>query len=187
MHILAIGIKEFILESDLIKLIDEIHKKGGIAVLAHAVIYKKIPYEKLKNIDGVEVWNTRYEGRFSPSLKSLGVLKSFRKKNKEVLAYCGLDGHKKNEFGKIFTVIDTNELSQENILKALNVGRFYSSNNIINFNSRNDLSILKLAFFYVIRVPYNIGKVLRKIISITLNKIGIKPPEVLSNLIKRVF
>ena len=85
MHILAIGITEIIFESDLIKLIDRIHDKGGLAVLAHVVIYKNIPYGKLKNIDGVEVWNTRYEGRFSPSLKSLGILKSFRKKQKSFM------------------------------------------------------------------------------------------------------
>ena len=179
MHILGIGIGELLNPIELPALIYEIKKRGGLAVLAHVTYYDKIPYDKLIDLDGIEVWNSRYEGRFSPSLKSLEILKRFRKQNKEILAFGGLDLHKEHEFGRMSTLLNANELSLEGVLRALRKGEFHTSNGLIKFDSKKDPSLYKLFIFYIIRFPYAIGKTLRKFISITLNKIGIKPPKTL--------
>ncbi len=133
------------------------------------------------------MWNPRYEGRFSPSIKSLSILKKFRKQNNGILAFSGLDLHKKYEFGRISTLLNADGLSQESILKSLREGRFHASNGLINFDSKKDPSLHKLFIFYLIRFLYGVGRTLRTTISITLERIGIELPETLLKTLRRVF
>ena len=103
------------------------------------------------------------------------------------MAFSGLDMHKKYEFGKILTIAHTDELSHKSILIALKEGRFHTSNDLISFDSRDDPSLHKLFIFYIIRLPYWIGKVIRRVISITFHKLGIESPKILLKIFRRVF
>jgi hypothetical protein len=177
MHILAIGIKEYFAEQKLEKLIDRIHQLGGLAILGHISYYAQIPYERLKNLDGVEVWNPRYDSRFSPSRKSLRALEKFKKQNDKILAFTGLDLHEKQSWCNITSTVRADELQSEQIIKSLREGKFYSSNGFIKFNPTNDPSRVKKIIFIVTNAAYQIGNKLKRQGTKILYRAGIKHPN----------
>lgn len=184
MHILAIGVEEYPMESDLEKLIDRIHEKGGLAVLAHVLYYDRIPYEKLLKLDGIEAWNSRYDGRFSPSVKSLRILERFRTYSGGIKVFAGLDLHDKCAFGHITTMAFSDSLTKQNIMASLKDGRFYSTNGFIRLYPINDPSKSKKALFYLIRMPYGAFRKVLGYISRILRKIGVKTPKRISTTIR---
>ncbi len=171
MHILAIGIEEFIPESNLEELIKKMHEQGGLAVLAHVIFYDEIPYKRLYDLDGVEVWNTRYDRKFAPSVKSMSILRRFRKQKKDIMAFCGLDLHDKHVLGEMITVMRVNKLSKESIVDTLRAGRFHGSNGLISFSSRTDPSLVKLFIFSLIRFHYVVTRSLLIFFSLIYKKI----------------
>ena len=187
MHVLALGAESLFVETDLRRLIAKIHEDGGLAVLGHVAWYDKILYEKLGGLDGIEVWNPRYDGRLSPSLKALSVLNKFRIGKKKILAFGGLDMHEKTDFGRLSISVRAAELNREEILGAIKEGEFRTSNGLIGFDPLKDPSTHKLLIIYSIRLPYGIAKALRKAVSSILITIGVKPLKKASKIINRVF
>jgi hypothetical protein len=163
MHILAIGTTEIINESEPEKLVEKIKALGGLASLAHVVYYESIPYEKLKNLDGIEIWNPRYDSRFSPSLKALNILKRFREVNKNILAFSGLDLHKKSGIRSMITVIHTEVYSREDVIKALRTGGFHSKGQMMRFDPQKDPRNTGLPMIYCLTVVYCCAQTAKKI------------------------
>jgi len=163
-HIIALGIRgHFSQHKDVEDLINAIHNNGGIAILAHVSYYKEIPYEKLKNIDGIEVWNVRYDGRYAPSIKALRVLRKFKSLNNRIVAYGGLDLHNEHEFGKLSIVMEINDNKQidyDTILNLLKTGNFKVTNNliVINFNNISALSLMPIVILRLIHTPLHLTK-----------------------------
>jgi hypothetical protein len=187
MHILAIGVEEYFVENKLENLIDRIKERGGLAVLAHVVYYDSIPYERLVNLDGVEAWNARYDGRFSPSIKSLKILKRFRMLVGGINAFAGSDLHEKYSFGSVSSTIHLEGLNKKDVIDSLRTGMFYSSNGLIRLYPKNGPSRAKKAMFAVISIPFCILRKMRKIISRIIAKTGLKTPKGISKSIKTFF
>ena len=55
-HIIALGIKKNVKPADKEKVVKEVHKQGGIAVLAHP-FRMKYKVSSFQGVDGAEVWN----------------------------------------------------------------------------------------------------------------------------------
>ena len=68
-HILGYSLREFLPRTNPADVVEFIHDRGGIAVLAHPARYRgKWPAATvLERMDGIEAWNARYDGRFVPS------------------------------------------------------------------------------------------------------------------------
>ena len=187
MHVLAIGAGEYLIEDNLTNLMEKINKSGSLAVLAHAKYYEEIPYDKLSNLDGLEAWNSRYDGRYSPSKKSLFILAKFREQNKDLPAYCGLDMHKKHSFGALTTTVEADGLTKEKILEALKQKRFYSSGKYITFKAQGDPSTGKKIIFSSIEAAYSLANAGRKTASKIMTTFGIKTPRSVSKISKKIF
>jgi|WetSurMetagenome_2_1015567.scaffolds.fasta_scaffold26283_5 histidinol phosphatase-like PHP family hydrolase len=183
MHILALGVGALLDDSDLKSLIGMIHSRGGLALLAHVVYYDSIPYGKLEDLDGIEIWNPRYGSRFSPSVKSLGILKKFRKRNRDILALCGLDMHKRSDYCRIRTRVNVDGPSSEDVIKALRAGRFQSAGEIVFFDSRKGpgtgarLTIYALGAFY-----WSVKKAIY-----LFKAAGFRPPEKISRRARSII
>ncbi len=109
-HILAMGVLEDIKARDTDEVVEEVHDKGGIAVLAHPFRFMK---PNVRKIDAVEVINAR----------------SFPSQNERARKYAmernlpetaGSDSHYLWSLGKAYTVIDADnwEDALEEILKG---------------------------------------------------------------------
>ena len=125
-HILGYGITKRIRTSSMEELVDGIHEAGGIAVLAHppAGSINLIGAIKTK-LDGIEIWNSRYDGTVAPRAESFQLLRRVRLSNQNASAYCGVDLHQAGQARRpVYLEVQTETLSRAEILHALRTGRF---------------------------------------------------------------
>lgn len=186
-HILGLGIKKYLTASDPRKVIRGIHNQGGLAVLAHASYYKKIPYEILNELDGVEIWNLKYDGRLSPKLRCFKILKKFKNENENIIKYAGLDLHKSRDFGKLSIYIKAKKVTEKEIMIALKKGNFYMTNGLTTLYPRKELKFYEKFVFAVLNLLHDtreLGLVSGKKV---LKLIGVRPPKALSKIIYRIF
>ena len=94
-HLLGFSIRAFEPIVDPLAAVRFIHDQGGLAVLAHPARYKGAwPDESvLAELDGVEVWNARYDGRFVPSDRVLASSEVVIRRQPHLARYCGQDLH----------------------------------------------------------------------------------------------
>lgn len=125
-HILGYGVPCRVRAATLEKLVDGIHKVGGIAVLAHPPAGSINLIDSIKSkLDGVEVWNGRYDGIYSPRADSFQLLRRIRTVNTNASAFGGIDLHKVRQAHRpIYVEVQTDALHPTSILDALRTGKF---------------------------------------------------------------
>jgi hypothetical protein len=127
------------------QLVDGIHEQSGIAVLAHPPAGSTNMISTIKGkLDGIEVWNARYDGVYAPRADSFQLLRSVRCQNIKASAYCGVDLHKKSQTEKlIYAEVDTEILTRTSILNSLRSGAFTVHGSNICFPATGNLSFLQ--------------------------------------------
>jgi len=101
LHILGYGITRRIRFVGMEDLVDRIHDSGGIAVLAHPPLGSINMIGPIRGkLDGIEVWNGRYDGTRAPRAGSFQLLRRIRMRNAKAAAYCGVDLHKIGQIRK---------------------------------------------------------------------------------------
>ena len=125
-HILGYGITKRVRFKNMEELVDRIHEAGGIAVLAHPPAGSTNMIGSIKTkLDGIEVWNGRYDGTHAPRADSFQLLRRVRMLNMKTVAYCGIDLHKIGQARKpVYVEVDADRLEQETIMTALRAGDF---------------------------------------------------------------
>jgi len=134
-HILGYGIKQRVRFTTMEELVDGIHQAGGIAVLAHppAGSINLIGSIKAK-LDGIEVWNSRYDGIVAPRADSFQLLRRIRSVNLKAAAFGGIDLHQIRQMRKpVYVEVQSERLEKDSIFSALQASRFTvrGSNTII--------------------------------------------------------
>lgn len=125
-HILGYGVRKRVRASSIEQLVDGIHDAGGIAVLAHPPVGSLNIVEPVKDkLDGIEVWNVRYDGPVAPRAQSFQLLQKVRRSNPKAAAYCGIDLHKMDQARKpVYVELEANTLGRDAILDAFRLGQF---------------------------------------------------------------
>lgn len=109
-------------------------------------------------LDGVEVWNSRYEGVYAPSRRTLAFA---RKHFAHLLHVGGLDLHRSSQFGGPCLEMDVPELTTAHVHEALkkdafnNVGRFYS------YKKSDAQRLLRTLHYMCVRGIYELGRRIR--------------------------
>ena len=125
-HILGYGIRKRVRFSSIEGLVDGIHDAGGIAVLAHPPVgsINLIGSVKTK-LDGIEVWNGRYDGTIAPRADSFQLLRRIRSFNSRTAAFCGVDLHQIGQARKlIYMEVETDGFEGASILEAIRSSHF---------------------------------------------------------------
>jgi predicted metal-dependent phosphoesterase TrpH len=144
-HILGYGITRRVRFSNMEQLVDGIHAEGGIAVLAHppAGATNLIGSIKAK-LDGIEIWNGRYDGLHVPRASSIQLLRAVRSVNVKASAYGGVDLHKTGQAEKPIAVeVHTDELNRDAIITALASGRFNLRRGRLEVPASGNLSFMQ--------------------------------------------
>jgi hypothetical protein len=108
------------------QLVDGIHEAGGIAVLAHPPAGSTNMIGSIKaKLDGIEVWNGRYDGTHAPRADSFQLLRRVRLLTVNAVAYCGIDLHKIAQVRKpVYVEVQTDRLDRDSVISALRAGEF---------------------------------------------------------------
>lgn len=127
LHLLGYGVRRRQREEDPVEMVKTIHQLGGVAVLAHPyppLLPQIVPMKE--TIDGIELWNTKYNGRIAPALWNYQLLKEVRRLRPEVLGFYGTDFHWKTQYAGLAVWIEADALTPASLLAALRNGKFYA-------------------------------------------------------------
>lgn len=120
-HLLGYFIRGPVLSGDLFTAAEEIHRQGGLAVLAHPFARHNQPQRLepyVSALDGIEVFNSRAP-RKNPQANVLA--RDFAQKHR-LFPTAGSDAHVPQEIGNAFVELKVNNLSQESVKAALWAG-----------------------------------------------------------------
>lgn len=124
-HILGYGMTSLIASRDPEEVIRALEAAGGFAIIAHPANELLGSIERFRALPaGLEVWNTKYDGRYAPRPAVFRLLARLQAHKPELLAFYGLDLHWRNQYRGLLTCLDASVLTREEILSALRQGRF---------------------------------------------------------------
>lgn len=172
------------------ELIAQIDENGGLAILAHPYKYKyKYDFNLnagiLEKLNGVEVWNCRYEGGRAPRVSGIKLLN--RLNSEHVFAYAGLDFHGDRQNVALYQYLTVEKLNSEEIIKKLNAGRFYIQTKAIELNSKADIKSGEQLLFSLLNLKYDvINRGVNSGYKI-LRYLHIKPPEFLYRIVAKIL
>jgi hypothetical protein len=144
-HILGYGITRRVSAPTMEQLVDGIHEAGGLAVLAHPPQGSINMITAIKGkLDGIEVWNGRYDGAVAPRANSFQLLRHIRSSNLNAAAYCGVDLHKLGQARRPVSVnVATDRLERDAIISGLRSGCFTLHGNTLTIPSSGTLTFVQ--------------------------------------------
>jgi hypothetical protein len=140
-HVFGMGAAGLTHGTDPVAVVAEIHAQNGLAVLAHP---KRTNWECARELllaaDAVEIWNVPYDGKYLPSFRAPGAFRRMQRVNPKLLAVAGHDFHRKAAFYDVSIEIEARELSQGEILRAVQYGQFAIKSRFFRTDSQGQLS-----------------------------------------------
>jgi hypothetical protein len=134
MHILGYGVTAPIASTDPVTVIRHIQAHGGVAVIAHP---KETAFASIEAFepepDGIEVWNSKYDGRYAPRPATFAMLARVKARHAGVRAFYGQDLHWKRQYRGLLTVLNVDHVDSRDprdpsgraqLLEALRAGQY---------------------------------------------------------------
>lgn len=137
-HLLAIGIKGIIENyKDPFHLIENTHREDGLVIWAHYDFkLRREDREILSKVDGVEIWNRKYDGKTSFLPYKGKVFNKIRNRyNNNLKMYNGADLHSFSSWSNLFVMM-REVSSPAEIMKNLRAGDFEMVNRYIHISAR---------------------------------------------------
>lgn len=131
-HVLMLGAETFVAQTADREKLKQWATRAELVVLAHPHRNRFLVDDVLASLlDGVEIWNSQYDGKQAPRIKSWELLDSLREKRLQaepgsagLLAFGGLDIHRSEHFGGPEIHLSLSELNTTGILEALKLGQY---------------------------------------------------------------
>ncbi len=190
LEILGLHISESLDTSNIERLIEEIQRRGGLAILAHPNKYKsnlKNYYPFLKNLNGVEIWNRVWDGKHAPRISNINLLRSLRRLNREIFAYGGIDFHSKTHYAPLNHYVTVDRMEPAQIILSLKEGRFYLGNNRIKLNSKAEIRLYEYVWFSFWNLVHNAKDILVRISNEITKHTNINPPQFLRKVMDKIL
>lgn len=162
LHLIGLGVRHYTDIKNPMDLARFIRQEGKLSIVAHPARYKyQIPSGLGDLIDGIEVWNAGYDGRFVPNSNSLRLWDRLRCSNGDLLAFGGQDLHRISNHIHIEISLFCDSLSEENIFAALKRGKFSISNPYFKLKPDERYAWYALLRIQLGRAMYRIARLVR--------------------------
>lgn len=164
-HLLGVGITDQILTTDAVIVATQIGAMGGLAILAHPgrSDYQCSP-ELCSVLDGIEIWNAAYDGRFVPALGSIRLLQEARRSNPTICGFGGADLHGLHSPPGValeFRAERIFHINTQVVLRCLQSGTFTIRGRYVSFNAHTGADPLAWFPLWGFRKLYEIAKAVR--------------------------
>lgn len=124
LHILGLGTTALIETRDPEAVIREIGLQGGVSIIAHPRTRDFGAIRPLAQLaDGIEVWNSKYDGRYAPRPETFALVRSVREACPGVRAFYGQDLHFRNQYMGLHVEVSSS-LDALAIVEALRAGHY---------------------------------------------------------------
>lgn len=163
LHLLGFGVRDWCSSTDPVEVSRFIHAQGGIAVVAHPRRYDyRIPSGLVPELDGIEVWNAAYDGRFIPDTSSLKLLLELRNTKPNLLGFGGQDLHRLTTHMHVRLRVHMPTLCSVSLLTAFREGRFVIDGSVWKVNPKNVPGKIQIAMMSHSRWVYDSCKHMRQ-------------------------
>jgi hypothetical protein len=125
MHIVGLGMTDLIDSADPAQVIAGIAARNGISYVAHPRD-EAFPIIEAFDLlpDGIEVWNSKYDGRYAPRPGTFALLDRLRARRGDLLAFYGQDLHWRRQFRGLTTRVDCDAVDKDALLGAIRRGAY---------------------------------------------------------------
>jgi hypothetical protein len=167
LHILGLGVSKLCESNDPLKVIHHIGQQGGVAVFAHPT-KKNYALDRMwiEELDGFEIWNSAYDGKFLPQAKSIKMFKKLAEQNPRLKPFAGMDLHRKQDYYDVGLRIKGNSLNRDQILEHLRKGNFTVESTFFNIKPGMGISRASLLIIFAFRRILNLVRMLRDLSSV---------------------
>ena len=125
MHIVGFGATVLTQAIDPSRVIAHIHAQDAVSVIAHPKDTHFSLIEELPELpQGLEVWNSKYDGRYAPRARTFALLARLRARRADLHAFYGQDLHWRTQYRGLFVHAELPVVTRETILHALRRGAF---------------------------------------------------------------
>jgi hypothetical protein len=139
-HIVGYGVTALLDSDDPLTAIRHIHAHGGVAMIAHPPTalfgFLEAP---AREADGIEVWNSKYDGRYAPRPETFDFTRRLRRSDGRPHGFFGQDLHWRKQYSGLFNQIDAPTTERSVVLDALRHGRFAGVNEEFTLASNAEL------------------------------------------------
>ncbi len=188
MHILGYGMGKLLDTKAPEEAIRAIRASGGIAVIAHPKDEAFAWIESFRELpDGIEAWNTKYDGQFAPRPETFRLIGRLRERRPDLLAFYGQDLHWKRQYRGIFIELNCRSAKCEHLIQALRSGEYCARKGSLKMPSNGMVSEKMLDKFSIVHQRYAILRRLLKRIKMAADDVGITVPIRLKSQIRRIF
>ena len=104
--------------------------------------------------DGIEAWNTKYDGRFAPRPETFRLIRRLQQRRPSLLAFYGQDLHWKKQYRGIFIELNWESTERQHVLQALRNGDYSARNGSTELASSGTVSEEILENFSAVQQRY---------------------------------
>lgn len=148
MHVIGYGVTEPAETTDPEAVIRHVEAHGGVSVIAHPKDAHFAWIERFAVLpQGIETWNTKYDGRYAPRPETFALLKRLQVRRPQMRAFYGIDLHHRTQPRGLLTTIASRSPARDDILAALAHGDFTGVHGSLVLPSSGELPDEVLARF----------------------------------------
>ena len=188
MHVLAYGVTSAVTTKEPQEVIRHIKSEGGLSVIAHPMDSAFPWIESFKTLpDGIETWNSKYDGRLAPRPATFALLNRLQKRAPRMRAFYGIDLHWKKQYRGLFNIVEGDTLSAEKILDAMARGDYFASKGELDLPSNGRLPQPLMDEFGRIQKRYARKRQMIKKTKRLIDRFGLTVPAPLKAQLRRIF
>lgn len=188
MHILGYGITTLIESVDPETVIARIADLGGVAVIAHPKDTALAGIERFDPLpDGIEVWNSKYDGRYAPRRATFLLLERLRQRNPAMRAFYGQDLHWRRQYRGLLTLLHDGQYDRDAVLSALRRGAYVGVKDDLRLPSDGVLEPALLARFHRQHERSRSVRLLMKRAKASVDRLGLTVPTSVKAQLRRMF
>jgi len=188
MHILGYGLPQLIHADNPEHVIREIRRQGGLAVVAHPKNDAFDAIEKFEPLpDGVEVWNTKYDGQYAPRPGTFALLRRLKVRRPDVRAFYGLDLHWRNQNRQLCVDVVSERLDADALLSALRRGEFVATKDGVRLPSTGLLPADVMGRFERINARSRRMREWVGALKAVVDRLGLRVPPGIKSQLRRIF
>ena len=188
LHIVGYGSTTLLSTTDPVRVVGEIEGAGAVPVIAHpkTTLFPWIEtFERLPA--GIEVWNSKYDGRYAPRAETFALLDRLRSRRSDLRAFYGQDLHWRHQYRGLQVVADSRSNTPDAILSALRSGAFAASVDSLQLPSTGEVTADRLERFARL---HRRSDRLRRVVALAkrcADDLGVSVPDSLKGQVRRLF
>jgi hypothetical protein len=188
MHVLGYGVTSPVSTQDPQEVIRHIENEGGVSVIAHP---RDSAFSHIESFHvlphGIEVWNTKYDGRYAPRPGSFTLLQRLQQRKPELRAFYGVDLHWKRQFRSLYVTLQCPDNEPANVLDALARGSFHVRKGKLELPSNGEVPEQLLHDFEVAHARAARVRWLIKSGKKMMDRFGVVIPPAIKSQLRRLY